>query len=75
MERVTSKLIEWKAVYDDLASAQNALLLALRSRARDEEIEALRRKIDGLHAQSEAALKALDQQVAEFRRRSSATPH
>lgn len=68
MERVTSKLIQWKAVYDDLASAQNALIVALRSHAHDRDIDALRLDVDRLHAQSEAALQALDEQVAEFRR-------
>jgi hypothetical protein len=73
MERVASKLVQWKAIYDALEAAQMALLVALRSDANDEDVDALRLDVDRLHVRSEAALKELDEQVARFRR--SRTPH
>jgi hypothetical protein len=67
MERLTSTLIQWKAVYEAHASAQNALMIALRTHADDKEVDALRQDVRRLHVKSEAALKALDDEVAEFR--------
>jgi hypothetical protein len=73
MERVAPKLVQWKAIYDALEAAQTALMVALRSDANNEDVDALRLVVDRLHAQSEDALKELDEHVARFRR--SRTPH
>jgi hypothetical protein len=64
MDRVASKLLEWKGIYNALDAAQTALVAALRTGAADDEVERLRRKIGRLRAQSDAALKALDERIA-----------
>jgi hypothetical protein len=68
MDRVASKLLEWKGIYDALDAAQTELVSALRRGAADNDVEALRRKVARLRAQSDAALKELDERIAAFRR-------
>jgi hypothetical protein len=67
MDRLASKLLEWKGIYDALDVAQTALVTALRDGAGELEINALRLKVTKLRARSDAALKELDERVAAFR--------
>lgn len=67
MDRVASKLLEWKGIYDALDAAQSELVIALRARAPDEQVYALRRNVEQLRARSDAALKELDERIATFR--------
>jgi hypothetical protein len=67
MDRVASKLLEWKGIYDSLDEAQTAVVIAIREGAADPEIDALRLEVTKLRARSDAALKELDERVAAFR--------
>jgi hypothetical protein len=67
MDRIASKLLEWKAIYDALDAAQTAVVIAIRAGAGDMEIDALRLDVERLRVRSEAALKELDKRVAAFR--------
>jgi hypothetical protein len=67
MDRIASKLLEWKGIYDALDAAQTELVIALRGGVADEQVDALRRNVERLRTRSDAALKELDDRIASFR--------
>jgi hypothetical protein len=58
MDRVASKLLEWKGIYEAVNAAETAVVIAARDEASDKDIEALRLDVERLRGRRELRSKS-----------------